>query len=610
MCGIVGYIGERKAADIILDGLKRLEYRGYDSAGMSIIENGESHLIKNVGKVADLEEIALRKGYAGTTGIGHTRWATHGGVTVENAHPHADESRRIVLVHNGIIENFNEIKDSLEQEGVRFVSQTDTEVIVQLLAMMRQETSTMFEALQALKKRLRGSYALVIIDQEDPEVLYCIRKGSPLVLGVGENEAFCASDVPAFLPYTSKVIYLNDGDIAAVWKDGHVLWSEEGTQFQGEISTIEWDVSMAEKEGYPHYMLKEINEQGAVLRATLKDRIRSKRVELDEELVLPDNRVVNWKKLHIVACGTSYYAAMVAASFFERWTDLDVRVDIASEYRYRALRNSPETLAVFVSQSGETADTLAAQRKARQEGAHCVAITNVRGSTLAREVHNVLLLRAGPEIGVAATKTFTGQLAALYLLVLALGKKRGTLPEAEEERLVEELLQLPYKVETVLERDGSIEALSRRFAGCDTFLYLGRGFSFPIALEGALKLKEISYIHAEGYAAGEMKHGPIALLEPNVPVVAIVPRDSLYEKMLSNIQEVKARNAPVIAVCNDNDTLIEQYTHNLIRIPWTDEAFAPFLTVLPLQIFAYQVALLRGCEIDQPRNLAKSVTVE
>lgn len=608
MCGIVGYVGDRNAIDVLLDGLKRLEYRGYDSAGLAVRVPDGIEMVKEVGKVADLERLVREKNLFSSQGIGHTRWATHGGVNWANAHPHRDGKGRFVLVHNGIIENYLDIKEELEAKGFEFSSQTDSEVIVQLLASLYK--GDILAALVELERLLKGSFALAIIHQANPDSLYCVRKGSPLVLGVGEGEVFCASDVPAFLPYTRNVVYMEEGMIAEIRRDKVRLWDDEGRPVPVKPSRVDWDLSMVEKGGYPHYMLKEINEQGAVLRGTLKGRIVDGHVDLGGELGWDESLVKSWRQVHLVACGTSYYAALVAERVLERWTDLSIRVDIASEYRYRDIKVGPSTLAVFVSQSGETADTLAAQRKVRTQGAHCIAVTNVRGSTLAREVHNILLLKAGPEIGVAATKTFMGQMAALYLLALYLGRVRGTLTPAEEERLVGEFLQLPYKVELTLERDEPIKALAEKYSTKTNFLYLGRGISYPVALEGALKLKEISYIHAEAYAAGEMKHGPIALLDPELPVMTVIPRDSLYEKTLSNIQEAKARKAPLLAVGTDGDMLLPNHVEQVLWIPWTDEEFTPFLSVVPLQQFAYHVANAKGLDIDQPRNLAKSVTVE
>lgn len=608
MCGVVGYVGPRKVVGVILEGLRRLEYRGYDSAGMAVHDGSSIRVEKVVGKVSDLASRVEGINLDGTLGVGHTRWATHGGVTGENAHPHRDQDGRFVLVHNGIVENYLDIRDQLESRGVSFYSQTDSEVVVKLLSQIYD--GDMLRSLTELGRRLEGSYALVILSKDDPGGFYCVRKGSPLVLGLTEGEGFCASDVPPLLPYTKDVIYLEEGDIAEVRPGSVRIWDKDGRPVERPVHRIDWDVSMAEKDGYPHYMAKEIHEQGTVLRSTLKGRLSESGVDLGDDVHWDGDFLRSLRRIHLVACGTSYYACLVAERVLERWTSLDVKVDIASEYRYRDVKIGADTLAVFVSQSGETADTLAAQRKVRSLGGRCLGITNVRGSTLAREVHDLLLLKAGPEIGVAATKTFMGQLGALYLLALKLGWERGDLNPVEASRLAYGLLKLPYEVERVLERDGDVKAAAERFCGYDDFLFLGRGFSYPIALEGALKLKEISYVHAEAYAAGEMKHGPIALLEPNVPVMVVIPKDGLYEKTLSNVQEARARKSPIVAVASDGDDLIDQMADWVIRIPRCEECFSPFISVIPLQQFAYHVAQLRGCEIDQPRNLAKSVTVE
>ena len=610
MCGIVGYIGYRCAVDVILQGLQRLEYRGYDSAGIAVRQGNAVRVVKEVGKVAELASRVKEEQIEGHQGIGHTRWATHGGVTQANAHPHTDGEDRITLVHNGIIENYVDLREKLQARGVLFATETDSEVVAKLLSQLLQEGHALQEALVVLQQSLIGSYALVVLDARNPEALYAVRRGSPLVLGLGEGEAFCASDVPALLTYTRKVFYMEDGDMACIRRDGISLYDSTGKEITRKMHSIEWDVSMVEKDGYPHFMLKEIYEQGGVLRATLKDRLQEGRVFLDPELQWDMDLVESWNQIHIVACGTSYYAALAAARNFEKWTDLRVLVEVASEYRYRSIQPDRRTLAVFVSQSGETADTLAAQRKARENGAHCLGITNVRGATLSREVHSILLLKAGPEIGVAATKTFMGQLGVLYLLALYLGACRGTLPEHEERSLVEEFIQLPYRVEKVLARGEEVAEIAKEYSGYADFLYLGRGISYPVALEGALKLKEISYIHAEAYAAGEMKHGPIALLDENVPVMTVIPRDDLYEKTLSNIEEARARKAPILAVGTEGDDLLKKHASHVFHVPWTHSELTPFLTVLPLQLFAYYVALERGCAIDQPRNLAKSVTVE
>jgi glucosamine--fructose-6-phosphate aminotransferase (isomerizing) len=608
MCGIVGYIGTRSASHVLLDGLRRLEYRGYDSAGLAVHSGDRIQVEKEVGKVADLEKMVSESSIEGMGGIGHTRWATHGGVTTVNAHPHFDSDHSLALVHNGIIENYMELRQDLEEKGITFLTETDTEVAAQLLSWIYR--GNMVESLSELSEMLDGSFALAIILKNEPGKIYCIKKGSPLVLGMGDKESFCASDVPALLPYTREFIYLEDGDIAELSRSGIKLWDSTGREFTRNSYMVDWDTTMAEKSGYPHFMLKEINEQGRVLRDSLKGRIDDGHVDLSSELSWNKEMFSSFRKMHIIACGTSYYAALVAERFFEQICNLDIRVEFASEYRYRNVKADSETLSVFVSQSGETADTLAAERKARSMGAHCLGITNVPNSTLGREVDSLLEIKAGPEIGVAATKTFTGQLVALYLLALQIGNWRETLPDEVHTRIVNELIQLPYKIEWVLEKGEEVREIAEKYAHASDFLYLGRGSSFPVALEGALKLKEISYIHAEAYAAGEMKHGPIALLDPEVPVVVVVPSDYLYGKVLSNIQEARARKAPIISIATDGDTRIRANSEDVIYVPPTEQELTPFLSVVALQLFAYYVARYRGCDIDQPRNLAKSVTVE
>ncbi len=626
MCGIVGYIGHRNVVDILVKGLQSLEYRGYDSAGIAVVDYPEDknsikapavHIVKGVGKVADLKSMLDSSPVSGRQGIGHTRWATHGGVTEVNAHPHSDLSSKLVLVHNGIVENFRELRAELAAPAESYKSETDTEVIAQLLSTLYtkyggEERPAMIEALVALHKRLRGSFALVIMAKDIPGKIYCLRKGSPLVVGFsGEGEALCASDVPAILPYTQDVVYLDDGDIAELSAEGMRFWNASGEEFEKNHVHIDWDVSMVDKGGYPHFMLKEINEQGAVLRSSMAKRLAEEgTVDLSAELPWTKEEACAWKRIHIVACGTSYYASLVAERFLETITDLDIRVDVASEYRYRNFPVGPDTLAVFVSQSGETADTLAAERLAKARGARCLAVTNVIGSTLAREVDDILQLKAGPEIGVAATKTFMGQMAVLYLLSLYIAKLRETLTGDYERTIGREMLALPYKVESILQQQEKIQKLAVLHSEARDFLFLGRGNSFPVALEGALKLKEISYIHAEAYAAGEMKHGPIALLDPRVPVVVVSPKDDLHEKTFSNILEAKARKAPVIAIASEGDASLDSTADNIFHVPVTLPLLSPFLTVTPLQLFAYYVAKILGCDIDQPRNLAKSVTVE
>ena len=608
MCGIVGYVGYRTAVDVLLDGMKRLEYRGYDSAGVAVSDEDGLKIVKEVGKVADLEKALRNENMTGTRGIGHTRWATHGGVSVVNAHPHCDQCRKVVLVHNGIIENFQKIKGELSDEGVTFLSQTDTEVAAQLLSRMFEGDP--IEALVRLNRRLNGSFALAIIMNDVPDKIYCIRRGSPLVLGSGKGEAFCASDVPALLPYTQDVCYLDDGDIAELGTEEIRVFDGNGIRKTPRRTHIDWDITMVDKCGYPHFMLKEMNEQSLVLRNGLEGRVQEGVFDLSREIGLSRTDIMSLDRVHFVACGSSYYAALAAERLLEKVTDFDIRVDVSSEYRYRNLPMDDKTLAVFVSQSGETADTLAAVRKARSEGARTLAITNVPGSTITREVRDVLLLKAGPEIGVAATKTFMAQMTTLSILSLYLARHRGTFSVQEQEEYADAFKILPYKVESVLQTYPRIQALAKKYSSARDFLFLGRGASFPIALEGALKLKEISYIHAEAYAAGEMKHGPIALLDPSIPVFVVAPRDSLYEKTVSNILEAKARRSPVIALTTEGNEEIAPIVDDVLEIPQTMELLSGFLSVIPLQLFAYAVARERGCDIDQPRNLAKSVTVE
>jgi glucosamine--fructose-6-phosphate aminotransferase (isomerizing) len=604
----MGYTGPKNVAEVIIGGLECLEYRGYDSAGVAFSDGERLEISKCVGSVANLKAQLEKHPLNGSVGIGHTRWATHGGVTQENAHPHRDSQGKLVLIHNGIIENFYELREELKREGVTFASETDTEVVACLVAALYEG-----DPLAAIRKacaRLHGSFAFVFLFADQPTRFYCVRKGPPLVLGALPGEAFCASDVAALLPYTNRILFMQDDEIAELSAEGIALYGFDGTAKDVCLSTVEWDASMTSKGVYPHFMLKEIEEEGSVLRRTLSGRIENGRVDLSEEFPFSDEDVRKYRRIHLVACGTSYYASMVAGRLMDRYAGLDVRVETASEYRYGHILCNEETLAVFISQSGETADTLAAARLAKGSGARCLAVTNMVNSSLAREVGAVLELRAGPEIGVAATKTFLGQLAALTLLSLWIGKRRGLLSPVNEVRLTGELALLPVKLESVVLRGQEIRAVAERYMEAAGFLFIGRGLSFAVGMEGALKLKEISYIHAEAHAAGEMKHGPIAMLDVNLPVVAIVPRDSLYEKTLSNLQEARARKAPIIAIATEKDDNILRFANDCIFIPATEDELTPFLTVVPLQLFAYHLASLLGREIDRPRNLAKSVTVE
>ncbi len=607
MCGIVGYIGHQNACEVVLKGLERLEYRGYDSAGIALLGKDGFRTVKTVGKVADLKKKIGDSGLVGGLGIGHTRWATHGGVTDANAHPHSDEHNRLVLVHNGIIENYLELKEDLLAAGVHFQSQTDTEVAAQLLA--RLYNGNPLQALCELFRRCRGAFAFVILFNDRPNELYCVRKGAPLVVALGENEAFCASDVPAIVEHADRVVFLDEGEICRLDASGASFWDLNGCAHDHPTTSVDVDPTMIDKAGYTHFMLKEINEQGSVLRRAMSGRITEDTIDLSGEWGISAAQAKAFRRLDLVACGTSFYAATVAQRVLENYLSIDIRVDIASEYRYRPLKADADTLALFVSQSGETLDTLEALRHVKEKGAYTVAATNAPNSSIAREVNDVLRLNAGIEIGVAATKTFTAQLAALILAGLYLAKLRGELDEKDEKRLASAMKELPYKVEETLTLEAELKALASKFSKARDFLFLGRGISFPVALEGALKLKEISYIHAEAYAAGEMKHGPIALLDDELPVVVVAPEDYLLEKTLSNVQETRARKAPVIFLTTEGVTAPADIA-GLIRVPRTEPELSAFLTVIPLQIFAYEAALLRRCNIDQPRNLAKSVTVE
>ena len=607
MCGIIGYVGYKNVTPILLEGLYRLEYRGYDSAGIAVLSDDGIRIVKTAGKIKDLESLLKNMEIHGKVGIGHTRWATHGKPTDVNAHPHLDESRRFAIVHNGIIENFQELKGELEAEGVGFSSETDTEVIIQLIAKFyagNLESAVM----QALKK-LDGSYAIAVLSTEEPGKIVAARLGSPLVLGVGEGEMFLASDVPAILPYTRRVVYLEDEEVAVVTDSSWWVFDLEGNPRTKQIYFIEWDASMISRGGYKHYMLKEINEQGSVVRSALKGRLTEEGVSL-EELEIEDGFIKSLNKIFIVACGTSYHAGLVGKYLFERWARIPTEVDIGSEFRYRDPIIPPNSLTIAISQSGETADTLAALREAKAKGSFVIALANVQGSTITREAHRTMYLRAGPEVGVASTKAFTAQLVSLYLLSLWFSKVRGTLDIDAQENILRELWQLPYHVEACLALSPQVKELAQKYYHYDNFLYLARGINYPIAMEGALKLKEISYIHAEAYAAGEMKHGPIALIDELMPVLFLAPKDRLYSKIISNIQETRARNAKVISVATEGDEEIKYHSGDVIYVPEVLEEFYPLINVIPLQLFAYYAADILGREIDQPRNLAKSVTVE
>ena len=607
MCGIMGYIGDQEPTKIILDGLAKHEYRGYDSAGIAVINQGKIEEIRTVGRVKNLAERVAEAGLRGEFGIGHTRWATHGGVTENNAHPHVSNDNRVVIVHNGIIENAREIRDELEAKGVCFHSETDTESAVQYLGYVYDGNPK--EAIVKLTGRIRGAFALVIMFVDKKEIWVC-RKGSPLVVGHAGNAGFCASDATALLEFTHDVWFMDDDEMARITPEGCEFFDFAGRPHAKETMHLDWNAAMTNRGSYPHFMLKEIHEQPDVMTHTLLGRVASGKIDLSSELPWTAEDVKKFRKIHFVACGTSYYATMTAAQIWETFGSFENRCEVASEYRYRNIPADENTLCIFVSQSGETADTLHAARPAKSKGAECLVITNVRGSTIHREVGNALITPAGPEIGVAATKTFTAQITVLVLLGMYLAKLKGELSPETETRLASALMDIPAKLAEILKQEHDIEHIAREFADARGFFFLGRTLSYPPALEGALKLKEISYMHAEAYPAGEMKHGPIALLDKELPVVALIPKNDMWEKTISNIEESMARKSPVIAIATEGDQAILQYTRSVIYTPVTEPELYPFLQVIPLQLFAYYVARQRGCDIDMPRNLAKSVTVE
>jgi glucosamine--fructose-6-phosphate aminotransferase (isomerizing) len=617
MCGIVGYIGTQRAVPIILEGLKRLEYRGYDSAGLAVFCDDNQLAVRRAkGKLRNLEHAIQMSPVDGAFGIGHTRWATHGRPTEENAHPHRDCKGNIVVVHNGIVENYLSLKQTLQEEGHEFKTETDTEIIAHLVE--KHFRGNLEEAVRASVKELTGVFALAVISSEDPRKIVAARSGPPVVIGLGDDEYFVASDVPAILAHTQDMFFLADGDMAVLTSAGVQLSDFDGRPVKRQVSHILWNPIEAEKGGYQHFMLKEIYEQPRAVRDTTLGRVGQEtgRIFLDEMDIAPAE-FSRFKQVRIIACGTSWHAALAGKFMIERLSRLPVEVDYGSEFRYRDPIVSPDTLTVVISQSGETADTLAAQREAKQKGSKTLAICNVVGSMITREAAGTIYTHAGPEIGVASTKAFTCQLTALFILAMHLGQANNYLDESVSRCLVQELLRIPGKLETVLSNDAVYEALARSLHHAKDALFLGRGIHYPIALEGALKLKEISYIHAEGYPAGEMKHGPNALIDENLPVLVLATRDPasdesriLYEKTLSNIQEVKAREGIVVAVVTQGDEEARKTADHVIEIPPTSELLAPILEIVPLQLLAYHIAVRRGCDVDQPRNLAKSVTVE
>jgi glucosamine--fructose-6-phosphate aminotransferase (isomerizing) len=613
MCGIIGYIGQGDAVPIIVDGLKRLEYRGYDSAGIAFFKEDKIDIIRSAGKIRDLEVLIREAGISSSTGLGHTRWATHGKPSEENAHPHRAES--IVIVHNGIIENYLSLKEQLMAKGHIFKSETDSEVICHLIEDFMKDGMEFERAVKSAINEMHGAFAIGIINENSPDRIIAVRKDSPLVIGIGENELFMASDIPAFLSHTRNVVFLDDYEMAILSKDGLAVMDFRGTPVEKKVVKISWNPAMAEKGGYKHFMLKEIFEQPRAITDTMRGRfyLESGDVNL-EEFMLNEEALREVRRVIFVACGTSWHASLIGKYLVEMLAKLPAEVEIASEFRYRDPIIYDTDLFVSITQSGETADTLAAQREAKKLGAKLLNICNVVGSTSARESEasggGVFYTHSGPEIGVASTKAFTSQLTALYLLAIALGRARKLVDEETGKQLLKDLIEIPSKIERVLSYNNDVELLARELFHASNFLYLGRGINYPIALEGALKLKEISYIHAEGYPAGEMKHGPIALIDKDIPSVFFVPRDRTYEKILSNIEEVKSRGGRVIAIAEEGDSRIQSLTTHTLYIPECSPYLSPVLFAIHLQLLAYHIALLRGCDVDQPRNLAKSVTVE
>lgn len=619
MCGIVGYIGSNEAAPILVDSLRRLEYRGYDSAGLAVSDNGnEFQLRRAAGKLRNLEEALRTSPVGGNYGIGHTRWATHGRPTEENAHPHRDSTGDIVVVHNGIVENYLALKVELEKTGCKFATETDTEVIAQLVAEFSADGTPLEEALRLSVQKLQGVFALALISSRDPNKIVVARSGPPAVVGIGQDEYFVASDVPAILHHTRDMFFLSDGDIAVLTSRGVRVTDFKGHSLNPSVQHVLWDPVMTEKGGYRHFMLKEIFEQPSSVRDTLLGRVaRSSGEVFLDEMEITHKEFAAIEHVRMVACGTSWHAALAAKFIIERLAGIPVEVDYGSEFRYRDPILGGKTLTVLISQSGETADTLAAQREAIGKGSKTLAICNVLGSMLTREAAGTIYTHAGPEIGVASTKAFTCQLTALFLLALYLSRVKDQCATRELQHTIDELLIIPSKLEAVLANHEQYEALARSLFRAQGFLFLGRGVHYPIALEGALKLKEISYIHAEGYPAGEMKHGPNALLDEHLPVVTIATQDPndessqiRYEKTVANIKEVQARQARVIALATQNNHELNDFVEDVIEVPPAPELLSPILEIVPLQLLAYHIGVLRGCDVDQPRNLAKSVTVE
>ena len=609
MCGIMGYVGHREAAPLLFQGLKRLEYRGYDSAGIASFTNGHIAIRRAVGKLAQLDQLLQAEPLPGSVGIGHTRWATHGPPSEENAHPH--RAGDVVVIHNGIIENYLELRHELTGKGRTFSSETDTEVIAHLIDQYLQEGLSFQEATRAALRHLSGSFALVALSERDPETLLTAKNATPIVIGLGEEESFVASDIPALLDYTRRVLFLDDGEMAEVNRQGVAISDFSGRPVEREPRHISWDPITAQKSGYKHFLLKEIHEQPQAIIDTMRSRILEESGEIAlGELTdqLPALDAV--KRATLVACGTAWHACLVGKFLLEELAGLPTEVDYGSEFRYRPTRLDTDSLVLAVSQSGETADTLAALEGGKNKGAGTLAVCNVVDSSIARKSDMVVYTHAGPEISVASTKAFTTQLTALYLLALHLGQRRGVLDRDRGRQLIEDIVSLPALVQATLEKTKAIEKIAKKYGHASDFLYLGRGINYPIALEGALKLKELSYIHAEGYPAGEMKHGPIALIDDQMPVVVLLPKDPVYEKTLSNMKEVEARGGRIIALTDAPSPELEEIAWEIIQVPTTNHLIMPILLSIPLQLLAYHVAVYRGTDVDQPRNLAKSVTVE
>ncbi|PLB87077.1 glutamine--fructose-6-phosphate transaminase (isomerizing) [Dysgonamonadaceae bacterium] len=614
MCGIVGYIGKQQAYDVLIKGLKRLEYRGYDSAGIALLSDNNLKVYKTKGKVSDLEAFAKGKDIGGTMGIAHTRWATHGEPNQVNAHPHYSQSERIALIHNGIIENYSELKEGLLLHGFTFQSQTDTEVLVQLIEYVKNEHAVdLATAVQLALNEVVGAYAIAVIDLDNPDVIVAARKGSPLIIGIGDDEYFLASDAMPIVEYTNRVIYLDEEEIATLdLVNGLHIKTISNVEKTPQIKQLEMTISQLEKGGYPHFMLKEIFEQPRTLTDCMRGRVNVSENNISIAGIIDHkDKFLNAKRIIISACGTSWHAGLIGKYVIEEFTRIPVEVEYSSEFRYRNPVIDRDDVVMVISQSGETADTLAAAQLAKSKGAFLFGICNVVGSSIARTTHAGCYTHVGPEIGVASTKAFTAQVTVLTMIALVLGKEKGTISEKMYLSILKEMSRIPEKIVSILKQDNLIAELSKIFTYAQHFIYLGRGFNYPVALEGALKLKEISYIHAEGYPAAEMKHGPIALISQEMPVVVIAPMGGVvYDKVVSNIQEVKARKGKIIAVVSENDRTVREMADHVITIPETDECLYPILTSIPLQLLAYHIAVIKGCDVDQPRNLAKSVTVE